>query len=57
MSIEGKKIFITGSTGGIGRAICDKFLNNNCILVLSSSSDEKLEKLKKHMEINTHIII
>ena len=47
MSIEGKKIFITGSTGGIGTAICNKFLNKNCILVLSSSSDEKLEKLKK----------
>ena len=47
MSIEGKKIFITGSTGGIGAAICNKFLNKNCILVLTSSSDEKLEKLKK----------
>ena len=47
MSIEGKKIFITGSTGGIGAAICNKFLNKNCILVLTSSSDEKLKKLKK----------
>ena len=47
MSIEGKKIFITGSTGGIGAAICNKFLNKNCILVLTSSSVEKLEKLKK----------
>ncbi len=47
MSIKGKKIFITGSTGGIGKAICNKFLNKNCILVLTSSSDEKLEKLRK----------
>ena len=47
MSIEGKKIFITGSTGGIGTAICNKYLNKNCILILTSSSDEKLEKLKK----------
>jgi len=47
MSIEGKKIFITGSTGGIGTAICNKYLKNNCILILSSSSEEKLEKLKK----------
>ena len=47
MSIEGKKIFITGSTGGIGTAICNKFLNKNCNLVLSSSSDEKLDKLRK----------
>ena len=27
MSIEGKKIFITGSTGGIGTAICNEYLN------------------------------
>tara|TARA_B100000315_G_scaffold102188_1_gene93713 strand:+ start:126 stop:860 length:735 start_codon:yes stop_codon:yes gene_type:complete len=47
MSIEGKKIFITGSTGGIGAAICNKYLNKNCILILTSSSEEKLEKLKK----------
>ena len=47
MSIEGKTIFITGSTGGIGAAICNKYLNKNCILILTSSSEEKLEKLKK----------
>lgn len=47
MSIEGKKIFITGSTGGIGTAICNKYINKNCILILTSSSEEKLEKLKK----------
>ena len=47
MSIEGKKIFITGSTGGIGTSICNKYLNKNCILILTSSSEEKLEKLKK----------
>jgi len=47
MSTENKKIFITGSTGGIGKAICDEFIKNNCILVLTSSSNEKLEKLKK----------
>ena len=47
MSIEGKKIFITGSTGGIGAAICNEYLNKNCILILTSSSEEKLEKLKK----------
>ena len=47
MSIEGKKIFITGSTGGIGTAICNKYLDKKCILILTSSSDEKLEKLIK----------
>ena len=41
-----KKIFITGASGGIGSAICEKFKNNNFKLVLTSSSDEKIEILK-----------
>ena len=41
------KIFITGSTGGIGSAICNKFRDNNFTLILTSSSEVKLEKLKK----------
>ena len=41
------KIFITGASGGIGSAICDKFNEKNFSLVLTSSSDSKLEYLKK----------
>ncbi len=41
-----KKIFITGASGGIGSAICDKFLYNKFKLVLTSSSEEKIDKLK-----------
>ena len=41
-----KKIFITGASGGIGSAICKKFVDKNFILVLISSSDEKILKLK-----------
>ena len=44
---KNKKVFITGSTGGIGTSICDKFLNNNFTLLLTSSSSDKLERLKK----------
>ncbi len=43
-----KKIFITGASGGIGSAICEKFLNKKYVLVLTSSSDEKIEILKKN---------
>ena len=46
MSIN-KKIFITGASGGIGSAICKKFLEKNFVLVLTSSSDDKILKLKK----------
>tara|TARA_S200000501_G_scaffold278282_1_gene262194 strand:- start:1255 stop:1986 length:732 start_codon:yes stop_codon:yes gene_type:complete len=42
-----KKIFITGASGGIGSAICDKFKYNKFSLVLTSSSDSKLENLRE----------
>jgi len=41
-----KKLFITGASGGIGTAICQKFVKNNFKLILTSSSDEKIEKLR-----------
>ncbi len=42
-----KKIFITGASGGIGSAICEKFKNHKYKLILTSSSDEKIVNLKK----------
>ena len=42
-----KKIFITGASGGIGSAICDKFKSMNSTLILTSSSEKKIESLKK----------
>ena len=42
-----KKIFITGASGGIGSAICKKFVDKNFILVLTSSSENKILELKK----------
>ena len=43
--IKNKKIFITGASGGIGDAVCNKFKNDNK-LILTSSSDENI-KVKK----------
>tara|TARA_B100000989_G_C19490608_1_gene449597 strand:- start:250 stop:981 length:732 start_codon:yes stop_codon:yes gene_type:complete len=40
------KIFITGASGGIGTAICNKFKSKNFTLILTSTSEEKIEKLK-----------
>ena len=42
------KVIITGSSGGIGSAICNKFRDNNFNLILTSSSETKLEKLKEN---------
>ena len=42
-----KKILITGASGGIGSSICKKFLTHEYSLVITSTSDEKIEILKK----------
>ena len=42
-----KKILITGASGGIGSSIADKFLNNQYEMILTSSSDTNLSKLKE----------
>ena len=44
---EIKKIFITGASGGIGSAICKKFIDKKYTLVLTASSNEKISKLKE----------
>ncbi len=42
-----QKVLITGASGGIGSAICEKFFSNNYTLILTSSSEEKQNLLKK----------
>ena len=41
-----KKILITGASGGIGSSIVKKLLNKDSSLVLTSSSESNLKKLK-----------
>ena len=43
---KNKKVFLTGASGGIGLAICSKFLQDNYSLVLTASTDEKIQNLK-----------
>ncbi len=42
-----KKIMITGASGGIGQAICNIFYDNNFKLILTSSSQSKLDILRE----------
>ena len=44
---EGKKIFISGSTSGIGYQIAKTFSENGCIVGLNGRSHAKLKKHKK----------
>ena len=43
---QSKKIFLTGASGGIGTAICERFISNDFTLVLTASSNEKINILK-----------
>ena len=58
--VTNKKVFITGGSGGIGSAICEKFINDNYSLVLTSSSLRHLyfaEKLNSSPNLNICKII
>ena len=48
MNFNGKKILITGATGGIGNDIVKKFVSLGGTVFGSGTKDEKLENLKKN---------
>ena len=52
-----KKILITGASGGIGSSISDKFFKKNYEMILTSSSDGTLTKLKQKYGNNHHYYI
>ena len=49
-----KKVLITGASGGIGSAICQRFSEEGFILVIISSSNDKLVNMKSIYGNNHH---
>jgi len=47
INFKGKKILITGATGGIGRALVKKFLSLDGTVLATGTNTEKLDALKK----------
>jgi len=45
-NLKNKKVLITGASGGIGQALCEKFIQYGCVLICTSTNNDKLEKLK-----------
>ena len=42
----GKKIIITGASGGIGNSIVEKLIDNGVKILASGTNEEKLDALK-----------
>ena len=51
-NLKNKKILITGASGGIGRALCKKFIENGGILICTSSNLDKIQELKSEFGSN-----
>ena len=51
-----KVMLITGATSGIGKALADFYYNKNFNLILTGSSQEKINKLKNKFKKNTLLI-
>ena len=48
MNLKDKKVLITGSTGGIGYSIVNKFSSLGAKVAASGTNEEKLNHLKKN---------
>ena len=49
-------MLITGATSGIGKALADFYYKKNYNLILTGSSQEKINKLKNKFKKNTLLI-
>ena len=45
-NLQNKKVLITGSSGGIGKAISKKFIDMEAKMIFTSSNKENLNNLK-----------
>jgi len=52
LKLKDKVVMITGSTGGVGEELVKAFANEGCKLAISSTKQEKLDKLLSQVEID-----
>ena len=46
VNLENKKVLLTGASGGIGKALSQKFINSGANLIFTSSNNDKLDELR-----------
>lgn len=49
--IREKKVLITGATSGIGLALCEYLLNNNCKVIAVGRDESKIKQIKEIFDI------
>ncbi len=54
LAIEGRTVLVTGASGGLGRAICQKLARLGARVVLTGRSEEKLELALQSLEGTGH---
>ena len=47
MNLKGKKVLITGATGGIGFCLVEKFSSYGCKILATGTNEQKLNNLKE----------
>ena len=50
MNLKNKKVLITGSTGGIGNSLVEKFYNYESNIAATGTNETKLANLKKNFQ-------
>ena len=45
-NLSNKKVLITGASGGIGKALCDRFSKEKTKIIFTSSDQNKINKMK-----------
>jgi short-subunit dehydrogenase len=57
VKLEGKRVLLSGATGGIGRAIAEELAGHGAKLVLSSRREEELEALARSLPGGGHGVV
>jgi len=50
-SLSGKNCLVTGASGGIGKEIAKLLVENNCNIILTGKTKDKLEKLNNELKL------